>query len=97
MYYCENCKNEFVEPIIEDITQEDFYGVDNLFENLHKIKIEKCPHCKSDGCFEEMKICDVCGEYCRECDLLDTEELAGGGIGFLCWDCARDNGFGGGD
>lgn len=95
MYYCNNCKEEFDNPIIENTTQEDFYGVDNLFENLHKIKIEKCPHCKCDGYFEEMQTCDVCGEYCREDDLIDTEELAGGNVGMLCPDCYRD--FKGGD
>lgn len=96
MYYCENCREEFDEPRIEKTTYEDFYEIGAEFPNKTEMNLEKCPYCGSDE-FEEMTKCEQCGEYCRECDLLDTEELNGGGVGVLCPDCYRDNGFGGGD
>lgn len=89
MYYCKNCKNEFIEPKVEKTTYEDFYEIGTMFLNKTEMTLEKCPHCDSDE-FESMTECEQCGEYCRDCDLLDTEELAGGGIGFICYDCARN-------
>lgn len=92
MYYCENCKSEFEEPIKEKTSFENYYGVDHLFSDSHDFTLEKCPHCGSEE-IEEMKTCERCGEFCRYEDLLDTEELARGGIGDICPDCYRDCGF----
>lgn len=89
MYYCNNCKSEFDEPERSNITFEEYYGVDHLFPDSHRMDILVCPHCGEDD-IEEMRECDRCGEYCLEDDLVDTEELAGGGIGYVCPDCARD-------
>lgn len=89
MYYCEYCKNEFDTPKIEKTTYEEYYGVDDKFADKHEMLLEKCPHCNSEE-FEEMETCDRCGEFCRYDDLVDSEGKAGGGMGLLCPDCARD-------
>ena len=89
MYYCENCREEFDEPRIEKTTYEDFYEIGAEFPNKTEMNLEKCPYCGSDE-FEEMETCDKCGEYCLECDLVDTDEMVGGGIGYLCPDCLID-------
>lgn len=89
MYYCEDCKNEFDEPEIEKTTYEDFYEIASMFPNKNEMILEKCPHCGSEN-IEDMETCDKCGEFCRYEDLIDSERKAGGGIGFLCPDCARD-------
>ena len=89
MYYCQNCYSEFEEPERKKECFETFYGVDNLFNDRNYFDMLICPTCGSDD-IEEMKECDRCGEYCLEDDLVDTEELAGGGIGDICPDCARD-------
>lgn len=90
MWYCENCKEEFEKPIEKEITFEEYYGVDHLFQSSHKTKIMVCPCCESDGTLEEMRECDYCGEWTRECDLEDTEGLVGGNIGYLCCQCIKD-------
>lgn len=89
MFYCRNCKNEFEEPKICQTSYEEHYGCTHLFADTHTMTIEECPYCKSDD-FEEMKKCDNCGEYCRECDLQDTEQFINGGVGCLCYDCLND-------
>ena len=89
MYYCENCKNEFIEPKVEKTTYEEMCGVYGEFANHNELSLEFCPYCHSDD-FEEMKACDKCGEYCPDEYLTDTEEMVGGGIGYLCPDCLRD-------
>lgn len=90
MWYCENCKNEFEEPIKKEITFEEYYGVSNLFQDSHKTEILICPFCESDGTIEEMKECDYCGEWFKEDDLEDTEGAVNGGIGYLCEQCLQD-------
>ena len=94
MWYCDTCRNEFDEPERKKECFEDFYEVSNLFYGRNYFDALVCPHCGNDD-IEEMRECEKCGEYCRECDLLDTEGLPGGGIGDLCIDCYRDCGFGG--
>lgn len=90
MWYCENCKEEFENPIEKEITFEEYYGVDHLFQDSHKTKIMVCPCCGSDGTLEEMRECDYCGEWTREDDLEDTEGAVNGGIGYLCPQCIQD-------
>lgn len=94
MYYCNNCKDEFEEPARERTTFEDFYGVSHLFNTSHDFDLLKCPNCGSDD-IEEMATCDICGEYCLDNDLVDTEELIGGGVGYCCPQCVIDCGIGG--
>lgn len=89
MYYCNDCKEEFDTPKMEKTTFEEFYGVSNLFPTSHECTLKSCPRCGSDD-IEEMETCDKCGEYCLECDLTDTDEMVGGGIGYLCPDCLID-------
>lgn len=89
MYYCRNCKEEFDEPKVCKISYEEYYGCEHLFNDTHITTIEKCIYCGSEE-FEEMEKCNKCGEYCRECDFVDTDEMVGGGIGYICYDCARD-------
>lgn len=90
MWYCNNCKNEFEEPERKEITFEEYYGVDHLFPDSHKMTILVCPRCEEEGELEEMRECDRCGEWTRECDLEDTEGLVGGNVGYLCPDCIND-------
>ena len=89
MYYCENCKNEFDEPVQQYVTTESYYGVDSLLDERIVKLVQLCPHCGSEE-IEEMGTCDNCGYPCRDIDLTDTEELFGGGVGNLCPDCMRD-------
>ena len=89
MYYCDNCKCEFDEPKRQRTTFEDFYGVSHLFPDSHTMNLLICPNCGNED-IEEMETCDNCGGYCLDSDLIDTEELVGGGIGYICPDCARD-------
>ena len=89
MYYCHNCKNEFEEPEVEKESFENFYGVSHLFPTQNYFDHKLCPGCGDDD-IEEMNICDMCGEPCLYDDLIDSEGRAGGGIGFICPDCARD-------
>lgn len=93
MYYCQECKEEFEEPNKERKTFESYYGVDHLFNSSHDFILETCPFCGSDA-IEEMKKCDRCDEWNKEEDLIDTEELSGGGVGFYCVQCAKDCGIG---
>jgi len=94
MYYCKNCYEEFEEPKYEKECFEDFYGVGNLFHDRHYFEKSLCPYCGEDD-FEEMKKCDVCEEWTKEDDLIDTDGLVGGGTGYVCPQCARDCEIGG--
>lgn len=94
MWLCNDCKNEFTEPKMRKTTFESEYGVSHLFPTSHEYTIKECPVCGSDD-IEEMVQCDRCEEFFREDDLIDTEEMVGGNIGLLCWDCARDCEVGG--
>ena len=89
MWYCNNCYSEFEEPKRKIISFEEYYGVDHLFPDRHRMDLLVCPNCGDDD-IEEMKTCDRCGEWNREDNLEDTEELAGGGIGYLCPQCIED-------
>lgn len=90
MWYCDKCKNEFDEPERKEITFEEYYGVDHLFPNRNKTSILTCPFCGEEDEIEEMRECDQCGEWTRECDLEDSEGLVGGNIGYLCPQCIQD-------
>jgi hypothetical protein len=35
-----------------------------------------------------MKICETCEEWFVDDELIDTEMMAGGGVGLVCSDCA---------
>ena len=89
MYRCMECDNEFTEPQIEKTTYEDFYEVASQFSNKNEMILEKCPYCGSDD-FIALEKCSRCGEYCLDSDLIDTDEINGGGIGYLCLDCFND-------
>ena len=89
MYYCENCQEEFDESKIEKTTYEDFYEIGAKFPNKTKMILEKCPHCGGEDIIELEK-CEKCGEYCLDADLVDTDEMVGGGIGYICLDCFKD-------
>ena len=89
MYYCKNCYKEFEQPERKKECFEDFYGVSHLFHDRNYFDMLICPVCGSDD-IEEMQKCDRCEEYFLEDDLTDTEEMAGGGIGYLCLDCLND-------
>ena len=89
MWYCENCKNEFEEPARKEIMFEEYYGVDHLFFNNNKMTLLICPYCKEDD-IEEMKKCDYCEEWNRDCDLYDTEGCVNGDCGYLCEQCLKD-------
>ena len=55
MYSCTNCGCIFEEPSYEDISYEEYCGVDDLFpkSSHHYFTIERCPNCGS-GDFEEV-------------------------------------------
>lgn len=95
MWYCLNCKSEIEKPLKRKTTFEAEYGVSHLFPTSHEIEILVCPVCKDDGCLEEMKKCDYCGEWNKEEDLTDTEGLTGGGVGVYCCQCIKDCDIGG--
>lgn len=90
MWYCDNCKNEFEEPARKEITFEEYYGVGHLFQDRNRTTIYVCPVCGEEGELEEMRECDQCGEWTRECDLEDTDGCVNGGIGYLCPQCIQD-------
>lgn len=94
MYYCNDCREEFETPKREQETFEEKFNIDKLFSSRTKIDILKCPFCNSEE-IEEMMTCDRCGEFCRYEDLIDTEGLTGGGVGYYCPDCANDCEIGG--
>lgn len=89
MFYCNNCNHEFDDPVNQYVSAESYYGVDSLLDERTVKLIQLCPHCDSEE-IEEMSRCDVCGEYCRFDDLVDTTEYAGGGIGDICPQCMED-------
>lgn len=89
MWICENCGEEFQEPILRKTTFETEFGVSHLFPTSHECTIKECPRCNSDD-IEEMRLCDICGEYCKEDDLEDTTEAVNGGVGYACPQCIQD-------
>ena len=40
MFYCNDCKNEFSEPIIIETTYEEYYGVSDKFMDNHKMSLD---------------------------------------------------------
>ena len=89
MWECNDCHEEFETPSKEKMAFETYYGVSNLFQDRNYFDLLTCPHCGSED-IEELKTCDICGEYNREEDLEDTEGAVNGGIGYLCPQCIQD-------
>ena len=89
MYYCNNCNSEFEYLELKEVNTEDYYGVGGQFMSTHTMTISSCPHCGSDD-YEEMEKCAMCEEYFRHDDLIDTEGMSNGGIGYVCEDCLED-------
>ena len=91
MWYCNNCKSEFKEPKRIITTYETFFGVSSMFPDSNRLELLVCPNCDDDATdIEEMRECDQCGEWTRECDLEDTDGCVNGGIGYLCPQCIED-------
>lgn len=89
MYYCNDCNNEFEEPVNRKTTYEREYGVSDLFQTQHEYLVTECPVCGSDD-IEEMKICDCCGEWVPDDFIHDTTEMINGGVGWCCEQCIED-------
>lgn len=89
MWLCNDCKNEFTEPKMRKTTFESEYGVSHLFPTSHECTIKECPVCGSDD-IEELRECDICGEYVPDYDLEDTTEAVNGGVGYACSQCRQD-------
>lgn len=89
MYYCYVCRDVFNEPRVETVKAENYYGVGGEFMSSHTMDISMCPFCGNED-YEEMAKCPICDEYCREDDMLDTEGLPNGGVGYVCPSCYED-------
>lgn len=89
MYYCNNCDSEFEDLKLKEVNAEDYYGVSGQFMSSHTMTVAECPYCGSDD-YEKMAKCPICDEYCREDDMLDTEGLPNGGVGYVCPSCYED-------
>ena len=48
-FKCEECEAEFKRPLIDLLFLEDYFGVNSLFKNRTKSKIELCPNCYSEN------------------------------------------------
>lgn len=64
---------------------------DALFEEPKKLENgdEVCPECESKD-FEEAERCEMCGQWFNLDELVDTEGMVNGGIGYCCDDCCED-------
>ena len=87
MYQCEECRVTFEEPKYKRICFEIEYGVASLFESRHYHRIECCPNCESQE-IKELEQCECCGNYFDE--LIDTDGMVNGGVGYLCEQCCKD-------
>ncbi len=90
MYKCNNCSARFEEPSRKTITYEDYYGVSDLFQDSHRMDLLICPECKDDD-IEELMQCDICGEFFEEDELIDTDGMVNGSVGYVCEQCLHDN------
>lgn len=92
MYKCNNCNARFEEHKTKRISLEDLYGVGDLFRNHHYTEIHICPNCENeDADIEELKQCPLCEEWFEEDELIDTEGLVNGSVGYVCEQCFQDN------
>lgn len=89
MYYCNDCREVFDNLDTKEVNAEDYYGVSGQFMSIHTMTISSCPHCGSDN-YEEMEKCAMCEEYFRHDDLIDTEGMPNGGVGYVCPSCYED-------
>lgn len=87
MHKCLECGAIFEEPIYKTKCFEVEYGVASLFSSRHDYKAECCPNCDSED-IKKLEQCDCCGNYFEE--LIDTEGMVNGGIGYLCEQCCKD-------
>lgn len=74
MFKCKNCGCVFGEEEMRFVNESHGFN-DGFYE-----RIEVCPNCGCDGCFEEMGKCEDCGEYFEENDL----------FGCFCIDCLKE-------
>lgn len=89
MWECKDCYTQFEKPDFEEIDFEEEFKLKNIFPRRDLVKIPICPDCKSRD-IEKLKECDRCGEWNFEDDLIDTEGLTGGGVGYYCPQCIKD-------
>ena len=89
MFKCLNCDYEFEEPKRKEVLFETHFKVENLFGGRHKMDLLICPNCNSQD-IEELQKCDICHEYFLEDELVDTEGMLNGGVGYACEQCIED-------
>lgn len=89
MYKCNNCNSSFEEPERKNICFEEYCGVSDLFDSRTYTDMCVCPNCEDDD-IEELEKCNICEEWFKSEDLIDTTEYVNGGCGYCCEQCIED-------
>lgn len=90
MFKCTKCDNNFFEPNRKKMSYEDYYGVSDLFGNYNYTELEVCPEC-GDEDLEELGACAICQEWFEKDELIDTDGMINGSVGYVCEQCLQDN------
>lgn len=83
MFRCMRCDYEFEEPKRKEV------HISNIFMSEQTVNLLICPKCEFDD-IEELMVCNICHEYFLENELIDTEGMLNGSVGYCCEQCMED-------